>query len=387
MFKQIGAVVGMNLQSLPQRFSSSAVTMIGIAAVVAVMVSILAIGAGLIQTANRGSSPNRVIILSAGATAAYMGSISREQAVVIGDAPGIKKGPDGKPLFDPQATIIMEVTNRTTGGTANTGFLGQSAEWLLHEPNFKIIKGRMYRPAVRELIVGKNVASTFKNLDVGDHIMLRGSEWSVVGAFTTNGGLAENGIIADTNTVMAAFQRDSYQSVTAELESPQAFRRFSDALTSDPRLKVDVKHENEYVQDQLKQLTVILNVLAYFIGVIMAIGAVFGALNTMYSAVDSRAREIATLRALGFGGFPVVISVMIEALVIAIPGALLGAAVAWLLFNGNAAHIASLTFPVVVTPGLVVLGVIWALVIGVIGGFAPSIRAARLPVATALRAT
>lgn len=387
MIKQIFAVVGMNLQSLPQRLSASLVTMIGIAAVVAVMVSILAIGAGLIQTANRGSNPNQVIILSAGATAAYMGSITREQAAVIGDAPGIKKGPDGKPMFDPQATVIMEVTKKSDGGTANTGFLGESAEWLLKEPNFKIIKGRMYRPAVRELIVGKNVASSFKNLDVGDHIVLRGSEWTVVGSFSTNGGLAENGIIGDTNTVMAAFDRDTYQSVTANLESPAAFQRFTDALTSDPRLKVDVKRENEYVQDQLKQLTVILNVLAYFVGVIMAIGAVFGALNTMYSAVDSRAREIATLRAIGFGGIPVVLSVMIEALVIAIPGALLGAAIAWLLFNGNAAHISSLTFPVVVTPGLVLLGVIWSLIIGLIGGFAPSIRAARLPVAAALRST
>ncbi len=194
-------------------------------------------------------------------------------------------------------------------------------------------------------------------------------------------------MIGDPDTVLAAFDRNAFQSVTAELTSPAAFKTFKDSLTSNPQLQVDVKWESDYVRDQLQQLTVLLNFVAYFVGSIMAVGAVFGAINTMYSAVDARAREIATLRAIGFGGMAVVVSVLVESLILAVPGALLGAAIAWILFNGSAAHIASLSFPLVVTPGLVLLGVIWSLVIALIGGFAPSIRAARLPVAAALRAT
>ena len=387
MLKQIIAVTGMNIRSLPQRLSSSLVTLIGVACVVAVMVSLLAISAGLMQTSARGATADRVIVLSAGATAAYMGSISREEAAIVSDAPGIKKGADGKPLVDPQATIVVEVTKKSDGGSANTGFQGESAQWLAREPKFKIVAGRMYRPAVRELIVGKLARGQFKDLEVGDNIRLRGSDWKVVGAFEENGGLAENAIIGDTDTVLAAFERNAYQSIAAQLESPEAFQRFKDSVTSNPQLKVDVKKQAQYAQDQLQQLTVILNFVGYFVGVVMAVGAIFGALNTMYSAVDARAREIATLRAIGFGATAVVVSVMVESLMLAVPGALLGAFVAWAVFNGNSAHIASLTFPLVVTPGLVVLGIVWSLIIGLIGGFAPSIRAARVPVAVALRAS
>ena len=387
MLKQIIAVTGMNIRSLPQRLSSSLVTLIGVACVVAVMVSLLAISAGLMQTSARGATADRVIVLSAGATAAYMGSISREEAAIVSDAPGIKKGADGKPLVDPQATIVVEVTKKSDGGSANTGFQGESAQWLAREPKFKIVAGRMYRPAVRELIVGKLARGQFKDLEVGDNIRLRGSDWKVVGAFEENGGLAENAIIGDTDTVLAAFERNAYQSIAAQLESPEAFQRFKDSVTSNPQLKVDVKKQAQYAQDQLQQLTVILNFVGYFVGVVMAVGAIFGALNTMYSAVDARAREIATLRAIGFGATAVVVSVMVESLLLAVPGALLGAFVAWAVFNGNSAHIASLTFPLVVTPGLVVLGIVWSLIIGLIGGFAPSIRAARVPVAVALRAS
>ena len=386
MFKQIAAVTAMNIASLPQRLASSLVTVIGVACVVAVMISLLAISAGMLRSADRGAGHDRVIVLSSGSTAAYMGQISREQAAIIADAPGIKTGPDGKPMVDPQATIVVEVTKKSDGGSANTGFVGESARWLSLDPNFKLVKGRMFRPAVREMIVGKNVRSDFKNMDVGDHVSLRGSDWLVVGAFESNGGLAENAMIADPDTVLAAFDRNAFQSVTAELQSPAAFKRFKDSLTTNPQLQVDVKLESQYIHDQLSQLTVVLNFVAYFVGAVMAVGAVFGAINTMYSAVDSRAREIATLRAIGFGGTAVVVSVLVESLLLALPGALLGALVAWLLFNGNAAHIASLSFPLAVTPGLVLLGVIWSLVIGLIGGFMPSIRAARLPVASVLRA-
>ena len=385
MFKQTFAVTGMNLSSLPQRLGSSLVTVIGVACVVAVMVSLLAIGAGLLKSAESGASPDRAIVLSSGATAAYMGQISRQQAALIADAPGIKIAPDGKPMAEPQATIIVEVTKKT-GGTTNTAIVGDSPRWLRLDPHFKLIKGRMFNPAVRELIVGKTAAGEFKNLDVGDRIRLRGSEWTVVGEFEGSGGLSQTVMIGDPDTVLAAFERNAFQSVTVQLQSPAAFKRFKDALTSNPQLQVEVKPMSQYVKDQLAQVTSLLNFVGYFVGVIMGIGAVFGAINTMYAAVDARAREIATLRAIGFGGGAVLVSVMVESLMLAIPGALLGAAGAWLLFNGHAANIASLSFPLAVTPGLVVLGVIWSLFIGLVGGFLPSIRAARLPVATALRA-
>ena len=386
MFKQTFAVTGMSLSSLPQRIGSSLVTIIGVAAVVAVMVSLLAIGAGLMQSATQGSAPNRAIVLSSGATAAYMGQISRQQAAIIEDAPGIKTGPDGKPMADPQATIVVEVTKKKDGGTTNTGFVGDSTRWLGLDPRFKLIQGRMFRPAVRELIVGKSAASQFKDMAVGDHLKLRGSDWTVVGVFSAGGALSESSLIGDPDTVMAAFDRNAFQSVSVELTSPSAFQHFKDALTSNPQLQVDVKRQDQYVKDQLAQVTTLLNFVGYFVGVIMAIGATFGAINTMYAAVDSRVREIATLRAIGFGGAAVVVSVMVESLVLAVPGALLGAAIAWLLFNGNSAQFASLSFPLAVTPSLVTLGIVFSLIIGLIGGFLPSIRAARLPVATALRA-
>ncbi len=385
MFKQTFAVTGMNLSSLPQRLGSSLVTVIGVACVVAVMVSLLAIGAGLLKSAESGAAPDRAIVLSSGATAAYMGQISRQQAALIADTPGIKTGPDGKPMAEPQATIIVEVTKKA-GGSTNTAIIGDSPRWLQLDPHFKLIKGRMYQPAVRELIVGKTAAGEFKNLDVGDRIRLRGSEWTVVGEFEGSGGLSQTVMIGDPDTVLAAFERNAFQSVSVQLQSPAAFRRFKDALTSNPQLQVEVKPMAQYVKDQLAQVTSLLNFVGYFVGVIMGVGAVFGAINTMYAAVDARAREIATLRAIGFGGGAVLVSVMVESLMLAVPGALLGAAGAWLLFNGHAANIASLSFPLAVTPGLVVLGVVWSLFIGLVGGFLPSIRAARLPVATALRA-
>ena len=385
MFKQTFAVTGMNISSLPQRLLSSLVTVIGVACVVAVMVSLLAIGAGLLKSAESGAEPDRAIVLSSGATAAYMGQISRQQAAIIADAPGIKTGPDGKPMAEPQATIIVEVTKKS-GGTTNTGIVGTSPRWLQLDPHFRLTKGRMFRPAVRELIVGKSAAAQFTNMQVGDHLRLRGSDWTVVGQFEAGGGLSQTVLMGDPNTVLAAFDRNAFQSVAVQLQSPAAFRRFKDALTSNPQLQVEVKPMAQYVKDQLAQVTGLLNFVGYFVGVIMGVGAVFGAINTMYAAVDSRAREIATLRAIGFGGGAVLVSVMVESLLLALPGALLGAAAAWLLFNGHAANIASLSFPLAVTPALVVLGIVWSLFIGLIGGFLPSIRAARLPVATALRA-
>ena len=386
LFKQIWAVTAMNIRALPQRAGTSLVTVIGVATVIAVMVSLLAIGVGLLQSINKNVRPDDAIVLTSGTAASYMGSISRTAAAIIADAPGVKKDSAGRPMAAPQALVIVEVTKKN-GDSANIGFAGVSPEAQVMEPSLHLIAGRRFLPAVRELIAGRSASAQYKNLAVGDHIILRGTEWSVVGVFEDNGGQSENALIGDSETVMSAFQRNSFQTVNVRLQSPDAFTRFKDALTSNPQLSVDVKRTADYTKEQLKPVTSILNFVGYFIGVVMAVGAVFGAVNTMYSAVDARAREIATLRAIGFGGTAVVISVMVESLLLAIPGALIGVAIAWVLFNGRAISSLGLTFPLAVTPGLLELAVVWALVIGLIGGLAPSIRAANLPVATALRAT
>lgn len=384
---QIWAVTAMNIRGVFQRVGSSLVIVVGVACVVAVMISLLAIGAGLIRAGSKNVRPDRAIVLASGAAAAYMGSISPSEAAIISDAPGVKRDAAGKPMADPEVTVIVEVTKKSNGGSANIGFEGVTPIAAEMNQTMHLTTGRMFRPALHELIVGRAARAQYRDLDVGDHIKLRGVDWTVVGAFEDQGALSENVIIADAQTVMAAFDRNAYQTVSVQLTSPAAFGVFRDALTSNPQLQVDVKRDSDYVQEQLQQVTTILNAVGYFIGGVMALGATFSAVNTMYSAVDARAREIATLRAIGFGGAAVVVSVMVEALILAVPGALLGAAVAWLLFNNRAISAVGISFPLAVTPALIQLGVIWSIVIGLIGGLAPAVRAARLQVATALRAT
>lgn len=387
LFKEIGAATAMNLKGLPQRAGASLVTVIGVATTVAVMISLLAIGAGIVKTANRNITDDRVIVMPSGAQSEFTGSMSREAADLIAGAPGIKHDAAGKPIASPGVMVIVEVEDKKTGDPVNVPIRGLTPMGLVIDPKMKVTEGRMYRPAVHELIVGQAAKRQYRHLNVGDHIELRGSDWTVVGAFDAKGGMEDNLIVGDADTVMAAFDRNGYQSVMVQLDSPAAFNRFKDALTADPRLDVEAKRYRVYIQGQMKQLTVILNFVGYFVGVVMAIGAIISALNTMYSAVDARVREIATLRAIGFGGASVVVSVIVESLVLAVPGALLGAGLAWLVFNGHSIHTLNLTFPLAVTWPLVATGIVFSLVIGLIGGFAPAMRAAGLPVAAALRAT
>ncbi|HEX4199367.1 MAG TPA: ABC transporter permease [Caulobacteraceae bacterium] len=386
LIKQIWAVTAMNVRALPQRAGTSLVTVIGVATVIAVMVSLLAIGQGLLLSVGRNVRADDAVVLSSGTAASYMGSISRTAAAIIGDAPGVATDSAGRPMVSPEALVIVEVT-KLNGDSANIGFAGVTPEGRVMNPSLHLIAGRRFRPAVRELIAGRSASGQYRNLKLGDHVTLRGTDWTVVGIFEDNGGQSENALIGDAETVMSAFGRGNFQMVNVRLQSPAAFTRFKDALTSNPQLSVEVRRTAEYTKEQLKPLTSIINFVGYFIGIVMAVGAAFGAVNTMYSAVDARVREIATLRAIGFGGTAVVVSVMVESLLLAIPGALLGVAIAWILFNGRAVSSLGLTFPLAVTPGLFELAIVWALAIGLIGGLAPSIRAANLPVATALRAT
>jgi putative ABC transport system permease protein len=385
--RQIWVVTAMNLAALPSRVGTSLVTVIGVATVVAVMLSLLGIGEGVLSSALRNQQPDRAIVLSSGATLS-MGSFSKADVALIAAAPGIKHLPDGRPMVQPQASVTVELQNKTGGGTNNVGFAGTGdIGALMNGKTARIIQGRRFRSGLHELIVGRAAQANYKNLEVGDTVVLRGTPWKVVGAFDDRGGTEENNIVSDADTVLAAFNRTAYQSVAVELDSPDSFRRFKDAIMSNPQLQVKVERQGDYIRDQLRTVTALLKFVGYFVGGVMAIGVVFGALNTMYSAVDARKREIATLRALGFGGTAVVVSVMVESLVLAIPGALLGWAAAWLVFNNHSISLAGLSFQMSVSPALAAVGLIMALAIGLIGGLAPSVRAARLPVAEALRAT
>jgi putative ABC transport system permease protein len=378
-FKQITALTRMNLSNVPRRLGLSLVTTVGIGTVVGVLISFLALGAGINQMATRNIRSDRVVVLSSGATSSLTSSLSRNDVATILDAPGIRKDTDGRPLA--VSGIMVPVG---TGVLDTTLIIGAGAKFDAVFPEFHIVEGRMFTPGVRELVVGKFAGSQFERVRIGDRIALRGSEWTIVGRFAQNGGTWENYVVADAETMMSAFERSAFQHGIALLESDAAFDRFSEALSANPSLSVDVLREADYVLMGFGNFTRLLDFVGLFIGGVMAIGAACGALNTMYAAVDARRLEISTLRAIGFGTISVVISVLVEALALALLGALLGASAAWLLFNGLAASTRGLTFQLAVTPDLVRLGIGWALAIGFIGAILPAIKAARLPIAAAL---
>lgn len=391
MFKQTTAITAMNLRSIPLRLGTSWVIVIGIAVTVAVLVSVLAMVAGFSKTLANTGRPDRAIVLRGGSNAELSSTISRENTINIMDAPGVKKNADGKPIASAEMVAVVALPQRSTGTDANVTVRGVGPQAFELRPEIHLIAGRMFQPAVRELIVGRSALQQFKGVDIGSHISFRNTDWTVVGEFESNGDAHESELMGDIETVLSAFRRNLFQSVTVLLDSPQAFDHFKDQLTTDPTLTVDVKREPDYYREQSQQLNKLLNFLAYFVGGIMAVGAVFGALNTMYSAVSARALEIATLRAIGFGSAAVVVSVLAEALLLSLLGGAIGATAAWLFFNGNTvntlgSNFTQVVFHLTVTPQLLASGIVWAVMIGVLGGLFPAIRAARLPVATALRA-
>src|SRR5262245_25869204 len=328
-FKQILPLTTLNLDNIPRRLGLSLVTMVGIGTVVGVLISFLALGAGIDQMATRNVRSDRAVVLSGGATSSLTSSLSREAVAAIVDAPGIKKDADGRPL------IVSGIMVPVGTGLLDTALIiGADSKFNAVFPEFRIIEGRMFTPGVRELVVGKLAASRFERLKIGDSIALRGSEWTIVGRFEQNGGTWENYALADADTMMSAFERNTFQHGIVLLESAAAFDTFRDAVSANPSLSVDVLHEGDYVLMGFGVFTRLLDFVGFFIGGVMAIGAACGALNTMYAVIDARRLEIATLRAIGFGTSAVVGSVLAEALVLALLGALLGAFVAWLLFNG-----------------------------------------------------
>jgi putative ABC transport system permease protein len=391
-FKQIGAVTSIGLSTLPQRLGSSFVIVIGIAGVVGVLLSVLAMATGFQKTLSSTGKDDRALVLRGGSNSELASTISRENTLTILDAPGVRRNAEGKPIGSAEAIVIVDLPKKSNDASSNVSMRGVGPFGLQARPEIHLVQGRMFSPGLREIIVGLAAQRQFKGLELGQKLELRGSEWTIVGAFESGGDSHESELIADAESVLSAYRRNLFQSVFVQLDSVAAFDGFKKALTSDPQLSVDVKREREYYADQSQGLSKVLSFVAYVVGGIMAVGALFGALNTMYSAVSTRSQEIATLRAIGFGNFPVVVSVMVEALALSLVGALIGSALSWIFFNGNAistlgANFTQVVFKLTVTPELIVLGIIWACVIGVIGGLFPAVRAARLPVAAALRAS
>jgi putative ABC transport system permease protein len=392
LFRQIGAVVTMNLRSLPQRVATSLVVVIGIAGVVAVLISVLSLSTGLTRTLASTGKPDRALVLHSGSTAEVGSNMPRDEAQAAVDAPGVRRDAEGKPIASAEMLASVRVPRKDgTLGTAT--FRGVAPNAFVLRPEVQLVEGRLFQAGLRELIVGRAAQDRYADLDVGRTVKFGEDEWRIVGAFSSQGDARESELLADSNTVLSAYNRTTLNSVTVQLESEGAFDAFKSSLTSNPTVSVEVKREPEYYEQQSKLFARFLAIVANLVATIMGIGAVFAALNTMYSSVSSRLVEIATLRALGFGSMAVISSVLVESLLLALVGAICGAALAWLLFNGNTVSTLSggqsltqVVFQLRIGWGLVIAGIVWAGVIGVIGGLLPAIRAARIPVATALRA-
>ncbi len=386
------AVIWMNLRSIPSRVGSSMVIVVGVAGVVGVLTALLALAVGFSETMRGAGSDDRVLVLQNSSTTELTSGLSQGELDVISSAPGIARDGNGRPLISAEVLVVADVPKVATDSNANLSVRGVSDSGPLLREGFEIVEGRMFSSGRAEMIAGRSVSGEFKNLAVGDVLKARNSNWEVVGIFSTGGDAFESEVWVDAPVAQSAFRRgNSYQSVRVQLEDAAAFDGYKQALDDDDRVRVDVFRESTYYQEQSETSTRLFTIFGVVVGLIMAFGAIFGALNTMYTAVSARTVEIATLRALGFGAGSVVMSVMVEALALALVGGLIGSAVAYVLFDGftvstlNNATFSQVAFAFAVTPQLLVIGLVLALGLGFVGGFLPAMRAASLPVTDALR--
>lgn len=390
MFRQAFAISGIGIRSIPERWAPSLVIVIGLAGVVGVFTALLAMAVGFESTLKATGRSDAVIIMRGGSDEELNSAFDRDSTDVIKQEPGIATGADGKPLASAEMMVIAELLRRDdTKNGANITVRGVEPAAFALRPHLKIIAGRNFTPGLRELIVGSGVLRQFQGADIGQVVRMRGSNWTVVGEFES-GDSHDSELWTDINVARSTFGRTGSSSVLAALEGPGGLAKLKAAIAAEPRLTVDVLREQDYFSGQTKQFREQIGFLAGLVTVIMALGAVFAALNSMYAAVAARGKEIATLRAIGFSGTPVLISVMIEALLLALAGGVLGALIAYVLFNNLSVstlgqNFTQVVFNFKVTPQLVARGLVIAIVIGMIGGFLPALRAARAPVTTSLR--
>lgn len=391
MITQTTAVTGLNLKSIPERWGPSLVIVVGLAGVVAVFTALLAMAGGFESTLKSTGRADVAMIMRGGSDSELNSGIPRDQGVLIQQAPGIRKDDDGLPLASSEMILIAELSRKGEKSGANVTVRGIEQKGMKLRPQLKIVEGRMFETGKRELIVGRGVTQQFDGARAGETLRFRGSDWTVVGVFES-GDANDSELWCDVEVAATTFNRRGYSSVRAALDGPDGLGTLKAALAADPRLAVDVQSEQDYYSGQTKAFRQQIGFLAGVVTAIMALGAIFAALNSMYAAVAMRAREIATLRAIGFGGLAVVASVMIEALFLAVIGGLLGAVIAYVLFNNLSVstlgqNFTQVVFNFKVTPQLVVKGLVISLVIGMFGGFFPALRAARAPIPTALRAS
>ncbi len=388
---QILAVTWLNLRNLPQRVASSVVAVIGVAAVVLVFAAVLSMAKGFERTMVAAGSEDTAIIMRSGSTSELNSGLSNEQVLIVGEAPGVLRDGD-RAVMSAELYVIVDLKKRTSKTDANVPFRGVQAGAFDVRRDVRLVEGRMFEEGRNEIIVGRSAQQEFLGLDTGSAIRFGQSEWRVVGVFEAGGSVSESELWTDVRVLQGAYRRgNSFQSVRVKLQDAESLAQLQTALEADPRIDADVMTEREYYSAQAEPLSQFIRTIGYPLTVLMGIGAVFGALNSMYSSVSVRGKEIATLRALGFGPFPVLVSTIVESTLLALVGGLIGGVIAYLVFNGfqvstlNGASFSQVVFDFAVTPDLLLDGLEAALIIGVVGGFFPAVRAARLPVAQALR--
>jgi putative ABC transport system permease protein len=388
---QIAAITSMNLRNVSERLTSSVVALVGIAGVVMVLIGVLSISAGFRAVLTLSGARDVAIVLRSGATDEMGSGLTLEQTKVIADSKSIARDAQGS-IASPELYVIVDIPLKRTVTAANVPLRGVGPQAPQLRQNFRIVEGRNFTPGTFEIIAGRGASQQFAGLSVGNKLRWGTTDWTVVGIFEDRGSVAESEVWTDATVLQGAYNRGTtYQSMRVKLTSPEAYSSFKDALTTDPRLSVRMFTEREYYEKQSRLLIALVSTIGTVIAVLMGLGAVFAALNTMYSAVSTRTREIATLRALGFGAAPVIISVMTEALLIGLVGGVIGALISYFAFNGvrastmNFTTFSQITFAFTVTPMVLVLGLVYALILGFVGGLLPSLRAARLPITTGLR--
>lgn len=381
--RQLMALLQMSLGSFRGRAGPSLVTLVGTACVVGVLVAMLSMGVGARRMAVSGASPYDAVVEPSAERGG--GVISKQDAAIIENEPGIRRDADGRPMASAIFVIFIQAYKKSDGSRIPVWVAGEEPESLHMSHGLKLTAGRMFRTGLHELIVGKTRYLEDRGMAVGDRIWVRGDEWTIVGHFEAN-PVSDSGMLTDANTLMSAARGDNFNRVLVTVDPDGGFERLQQALKANPTLNVELKHQAQSNLDDMKPLTQMLDFVSYFVGAVMAAGATIGAVNALYALIDQRRREMATLRAIGFGGGPIVLAVLAESMLMALPGAVLGAIAAWALVNGHHISPFGLSFDLSVTPELAAFGIVWALAMGLAGGLMPALRAARVPVTEALRA-
>lgn len=384
--KQFGALLGMSLSGIPSRLGLVSTIVVGVTCAVGVLVSMLAMGVGARREALGNVRPDRVILLQAQAPSPFQSNIPKDQAAAAAALPGIRRNAKGDPIVVPMATAFVQARNRRDRSPIGFPVGGVTKEFTDFFPELRLTSGRMFQPGLRELIASNKCAEQYSDFATGARRHMQGGDWVVVGNFVMGKTEGTCVVYTDVATLQSAFNRNTFTWINVMLQTPASLDQFTQAIKADPTLKLSVKSEQQFNEDNSGQLNGILNFVSYFVGSIMALAATIGAANSLYAIVDGRRRELATLRALGFDSIAIVASLLVESILLALPGALIGALAAWALFNGFQASPMGASLRLAVTPQLALLGLAWALGMGLLAGLLPALRASRAAVTQGLRA-